>query len=147
MINNLFIYKGSLDTFKIYKDWENLAKVNNFGAFSLFVGIVRDENKITALSFDIYMPILQTWFDEWENRAKARNAVILMAHSNGDVKVGESSYMCGIISSNRKAALEFYEDFIEDFKANAPIWKYDIVNGERIYAKQRSKKLQGAGIL
>ncbi|MBU2657769.1 molybdenum cofactor biosynthesis protein MoaE, partial [Campylobacter coli] len=28
-----------------------------------------------------------------------------------------------------------------------PIWKYDVINKERIYAKERSTKLCGAGLL
>lgn len=147
MKNNLSIYKGALETSKIYALWEKEARENNCGAFSLFVGIVRAENNITHLSFDIYMPILQSWFDKWQEIAESKNAKIYMAHSNGDVKVGESSYMCAIISRDRKAALELYEKFIEDFKHNAPIWKYDIINDERIYALNRSKKIKGAGIL
>ena len=38
-------------------------------------------------------------------------------------------------------------DFVEDFKANAPIWKYDLKNAQRIYAKDRSQAINGAGIL
>jgi molybdopterin synthase catalytic subunit len=44
-------------------------------------------------------------------------------------------------------ALELIDDFVEDFKANAPIWKYDVRDGERIYAEDRSTPMEGAGIL
>ncbi len=147
MIEKLQIHKGALNTIDIIAIWENEAKIKNCGAFSLFIGIVRNENNISALSFDIYMPLLQLWFDKWQNKAKNQHATIYMAHSIGDVEIGKSSYMCAIISPNRKASLSLYEDFIEDFKHNAPIWKYDIINGERIYNIERSKKIQGAGIL
>ncbi|RAX54739.1 molybdenum cofactor biosynthesis protein MoaE [Helicobacter sp. 16-1353] len=147
MKNNLSIYKGALETLKIYALWEKEVKLNNCGAFCVFTGIVRSENGISGLSFDIYMPILQLWFNNWQKKAESKNARIFMAHSNGDVKVGESSYMCAIVSPNRKSALELYESFIEDFKSNAPIWKYDIIDNQRIYAKDRSKPINGAGIL
>jgi molybdopterin synthase catalytic subunit len=39
------------------------------------------------------------------------------------------------------------EQFVEDFKANAPIWKYDLKEGERIYARARSHKIEGSGLL
>ena len=39
------------------------------------------------------------------------------------------------------------DEFVEDFKANAPIWKYDVKNGERIYAADRSTPMHGAGLL
>jgi molybdopterin synthase catalytic subunit len=44
-------------------------------------------------------------------------------------------------------ALELIEEFVEDFKANAPIWKYDVINGKRIYAEDRSMPMDGAGLL
>lgn len=144
----LELYQGALPTHTIYASWESFAKERNAGALSIFTGIVRAENNISALSFDIYEPLLQKWFMQWQERAHNHyNTYICMAHSRGDVLCGQSSFMCGIISSQRKGALGIYEDFIEDFKANAPIWKYDIINNQRIYAKERSKPLQGSGIL
>ncbi|MDD2699548.1 MAG: molybdenum cofactor biosynthesis protein MoaE, partial [Arcobacteraceae bacterium] len=44
-------------------------------------------------------------------------------------------------------ALELIDEFVEDFKASAPIWKYDIINQKRVYALDRSTKIDGAGIL
>lgn len=148
-VQNLWIKNGAIDTNEMLELWEKIARKRNFGAVSLFVGIVRAENEISALSFDIYLPLLESWLNSWQKKAQKiePNLQILMAHSNGDVNVGESSFMCGILSVKRKDALAIYDEFIEDFKANAPIWKYDIKNGARIYAQDRSKKLRGAGIL
>ena len=148
-LQNLWIKNGAINTNEMLKLWENIALNRNFGAVSIFIGIVRAESKITALSFDIYLPLLKSWLNAWQKRAQIiePNLLILMAHSRGDVSVGKSSFMCGILSKNRKGALAIYDEFIEDFKANAPIWKYDIKNGTRIYAQDRSKKLRGAGIL
>ncbi|MGX3009992.1 molybdopterin synthase catalytic subunit [Helicobacter sp. 23-1044] len=148
-MENLIIVDSALDTNTILAQWQEVAKAQNFGAVAVFIGVVRAENGISALSFDIYMPLLKSWVDSWQIRAQSaeKNLQILMAHSKGDVSVGESSFMCAILSRNRKAALAIYDEFIEDFKANAPIWKYDIKDGARIYAKDRSKKLRGAGIL
>lgn len=72
---------------------------------------------------------------------------LLFAHSIGDVVVHESSYFAGILSKQRKLGLKLLNEFVEDFKASAPIWKYDVINKERIYAKERSTKLCGAGLL
>lgn len=70
-----------------------------------------------------------------------------MAHSRGDVLNHESSYIAGVCSPKRRVALEMIDEFVEDFKASAPIWKYDILNGKRVYAEDRSTPIQGAGIL
>lgn len=141
------IYSGNLDANKITARWYDEFKDKNCGAFITFVGIVREEDGITALSFDIYEPILKKWLDGWKQKAAKENAFVLFAHSKDDVLVHECSYIAGIVSPQRKTALRLIDEFVEDFKANAPIWKYDVKNGERFYAKERSHVITGAGIL
>ena len=108
---------------------------------------MRDENGIEGLSFDIYEPILNSWFKEWQKKVEEQDVVLLMAHSLGDVANHHSSYIAGVVSPKRRVALEIVDEFVEDFKQKAPIWKYDIVNGKRVYAKERSYKLPGFGLL
>lgn len=141
------IHNGALDVANILKAWYEEDAKRNCGAFIPFVGTVRDEDDIDGLSFDIYEPILATWYEEWKDRAAKKGAFIKMAHSKGDVKLHESSYIAAVFSPKRKVALELIVDFVEDFKANAPIWKYDLKNGKRVYAQDRSHKLQGSGLL
>ncbi|BDB66546.1 molybdopterin synthase catalytic subunit [Helicobacter cinaedi] len=160
----LSLYHGALPTGELYTQWEAIAQSKNCGAVSIFSGVVRKEqsleshlessldsnlksNDVEALSFDIYKPLLEKWFNSWQEKAHNMGAYVCMAHSIGDVPCGKSSFMCGIISSHRKVALSLYAELIEDFKANAPIWKYDVINHKRIYAKERSKALKGSGIL
>lgn len=141
------IHNGALNVVKLYTKWYVKYEKDNFGAFVNFTGIVRSEDDIDGLSFDLYEPILNKWFDEWQKKANEVNAKILMAHSRGDVFLHESSYMCVVMSPKRKIALKLINDFVEDFKDSAPIWKYDMKNTEKIYAKERSTKIDGAGLL
>lgn len=141
------IYNGSLEVEVIFNQWYNEEKESNYGANVSFVGVVRAEDEIEALSFDIYEPILFEWFNQWQEKAKQLGAKIKMAHSLGDVRVHTSSFMCAIFSPKRRVALELIDVFVEDFKANAPIWKYDIIGGKRVYAQKRSTPMSGAGIL
>ena len=141
------LYKGNLDIAKIYSRWYDYAKDQNCGALITFCGIVRAEEDIEALSFDIYQPLLKTWFEEWQKRVEKDKIKLMFAHSIGAVKIHQSSYLAGVLSKQRKLGLQLINDFVEDFKANAPIWKYDIIKGQKIYAKERSCKLRGAGIL
>ncbi len=143
----LSIYDGSLPVEEILNSWYREYREKNFGAFINFVGIVRDEDGIEGLSFDIYEPILRDWFKEWQNRAKSKGALLLMAHSRGDVLVHQSSYISAVLSPKRRVALELIDEFVEDFKASAPIWKYDLIDGKRVYAKERSMPLKGSGLL
>jgi len=143
----LELYNGPLNVEEISNRWYREVLKLNYGAFITFVGIIREENGIEALSFDIYEPILKSWFENWQERAKERGALVFMAHSIGDVKISQSSYISAVASPKRRVALELIDEFVEDFKANAPIWKYDVINGQRVYAKDRSTPMREAGIL
>ncbi|UTJ06058.1 molybdopterin synthase catalytic subunit [Arcobacter roscoffensis] len=147
MDDKLILCEGALNVNDINAKWFNEFKESNYGAIITFVGVVRDENSIDGLSFDIYEPILKSWFEAWQKKANEKNAVVLMAHSKGDVLNHESSYIAAVCSPKRRVALEMIDEFVEDFKAQAPIWKYDILNGQRVYAKDRSTAINGAGIL
>jgi len=143
----LEIFNGSLNVKKIQNSWFDSVKDKNHGALTVFIGIVRDEDEIDGLSFDIYEPILKKWFDEWQKIASKNSAKIFMAHARGDVFLHESSFMCAISSPKRRVALELLDDFVEDFKANAPIWKYDIRENKRIFVMDRGQKLPNSGVL
>jgi len=141
------LYNGSLDVKEIFGRWLDEEAESNYGAYIPFVGTIRAEDGIEALSFDIYEPVLKAWFDAWQQKANKRGAVVKMAHAIGDVPVHTSSYVAAVFSPKRRVALELIEEFVEDFKANAPIWKYDVKNGKRIYAEDRSTPMDGAGLL
>lgn len=143
----LKIYDGALDVPSILQSWYITESQNNYGAFIPFVGTIRDEDGIDGLSFDIYEPLLVKWFISWQEKAKTKNAIIKMAHSRGDVLIHESSYIACIFAPKRRVALELIDAFVEDFKAYAPIWKYDLKDSKRIYALERSTPIKGSGLL
>jgi molybdopterin synthase catalytic subunit len=143
----LELYDGPLNVPEILTRWYAQESESNYGAYIPFVGTVRAEDSIEGLSFDVYEPILSSWFNTWVSKVAPLGATLKMAHSRGDVLVHESSYIAAVFSPKRRVALETIEQFVEDFKASAPIWKYDLVNGERIYARERSTAIAGAGLL
>jgi len=63
------LHNGPLDVKEIFGRWLDEHQQSNYGAFIPFVGIIREEGGIEALSFDIYEPILRSWFDAWQIRA------------------------------------------------------------------------------
>lgn len=141
------LFQTALPVDELFNKWKQEAIARNCGAFCVFDGIVRSEHSISALYFEIYEPILKLWFEAWQQKAIKENAKICMAHSIGEVKIGKSSFACAILARERKIANKFYWQFIEDFKMNAPIWKYDVIDSKKIYASARSKEIDGAGIL
>jgi molybdopterin synthase catalytic subunit len=143
----LSLYNGPLNVPQILQDWYEEEAKSNYGAYIPFIGTVRSEDDIDGLSFDIYEPILENWFSAWQTKANERGAIVKMAHSRGDVMLHESSYIAAVFSPKRRVALELIDEFVEDFKASAPIWKYDLKEGKRIYALERSTAIQGSGLL
>lgn len=143
----LELFDGKVPVEETLARWYKDEKSKNYGAFIPFIGTIRDEDGISGLSFDIYEPILNSWFDAWQKKAADKGAWLKMAHSKGDVFLHESSYIAAVFSPKRRVALEMIDEFVEDFKASAPIWKYDLIKGERIYAKDRSTAIKGSGVL
>ncbi|BDY12829.1 molybdopterin synthase catalytic subunit [Hydrogenimonas cancrithermarum] len=143
----VLIYKGPIDVEELLSRWYDAEHDKNFGAMVSFVGTIREEGGIEALSFDIYRPVLEQWFGRWKEKLAKEGALLAMAHSEGDVPVHKSSFACAIFSPKRRVALEMLDAFVEDFKANAPIWKYDVIDGKRIYAEKRSTPMNGSGLL
>ncbi|MDR2638493.1 MAG: molybdenum cofactor biosynthesis protein MoaE [Helicobacteraceae bacterium] len=141
------IFEGGLNIASLLEKWRAAVDGGGFGAFVCFVGTVREEHNIKALSFDIYEPLLAKWFERWRAEARSKGAVLFMAHARGEVKIGESSFAAAIASPKRRAALELIDRFVEDFKQNAPIWKYDIVGAKRVFASDRAFALPHSGIL
>ncbi|CAA6818753.1 MAG: Molybdenum cofactor biosynthesis protein MoaE [uncultured Sulfurovum sp.] len=147
VVDSLELYQGSLEVERIFTKWLEEEADSNYGAYIPFIGTIRAEDEIEALSFDIYEPVLQKWFSDWEEKAAQRGAKVKMAHAIGDVPVHTSSYISAVFSPKRRVALELIDEFVEDFKANAPIWKYDVKEGKRIYAADRSTPMNGSGLL
>ncbi|WP_456404785.1 molybdopterin synthase catalytic subunit [Hydrogenimonas sp.] len=143
----LKIYDGPVDVAELLTEWYGEKREENYGAMVTFVGTVREEGGIDGLSFDIYRPLLERWYGAWRDRLAEEGALLEMAHSEGDVPVHTSSFACAIFSPKRRVALTMLDAFVEDFKANAPIWKYDLKEGRRLYAAERSTPMSGSGLL
>lgn len=143
----LELFDGAIDTQRFNDACNQRAKELNMGAVASFIGVIRQEGSVEVLSFDIHEPLLRSWLQGWESALKERQREVLMYHSKGDVPFGTSSFACAILSRNRKGVFADLEAFVEDFKASAPIWKYDLVAGERVYAKERSSALKHSGLL
>ena len=143
----LKLYKGKVEVEEFFKVAYNENRFSGFGAFNSFIGIVREENGISGLYFEIYKPLLDNWFNKWQEEAKKKEAKIYMAHTDGLAKVGESSFCAFVFSRHRDVSFDLLKDFVEDFKKNAPIWKYDYIGGKKVFAMDRAKEVDNSGIL
>ena len=64
----LELHDGDLPVEQITNKWYDNFRLSNYGAIITFVGVVRDEDNIDGLSFDIYEPILNSWFNDWQEK-------------------------------------------------------------------------------
>lgn len=138
------LFNGGVPVVEVLERWLEQERGNRWGAMLPFVGIVRPDQGIEGLYFELYAPLLVEWFSRWE---RVEGVKIYFAHSFGEVPVGESSFVAAVFSTHREEGFRYLREFVEDFKAKAPIWKYDLKNGEKIFLKERGKPLPGAGIL
>ncbi|MDE7317283.1 MAG: molybdenum cofactor biosynthesis protein MoaE [Helicobacter sp.] len=147
--SELLIMDGNLPLKTLYARYNRLAKANNKGAVAHFTGFVRQEgemNKTDGLVFELYEPLLVQWFSAHKERLESDNVFVCMAHSRGFVPVGKSSFSVCLIAKQRASVLNELANFVEDFKQNAPIWKYDSIAGQQIFERTRAKPLQGSGL-
>ncbi len=64
---------------------------------------------------NIYEPILNSRFNSWQEKAKEKNAIVLMAHSRGDVLNYTSSYIAAVCSSKRISKIEVLKCLLQDY--------------------------------
>lgn len=136
------IYKNAIPVMDVMHEWYK--ESYGYGAMIPFIGVVRADDSIEALRFDLHETMLNGWFSRHKHQSDTK---ILMAHSKGDVKVGQTSFMAAVFSKHREEGFGEIEKFVEAFKAHAPIWKFDVIEGQAHYAKDRSKPLPNSGIL
>ena len=104
------IFKGGVPVIETLERWYEEFKLEGFGAMIPFIGIVRPDGGIEGLSFDLYLPMLNEWFKKWE---ELKDAKIIMAHSFGDVMVGESSFLCAVFTKHRREGFKYLEELVE----------------------------------
>ena len=63
----LEVFKGGVPVIHTLERWYEEFKLDGFGAMIPFIGIVRPDNGIEGLSFDLYLPMLNEWFKKWQN--------------------------------------------------------------------------------
>lgn len=147
--SELLIMDGNLPLKTLYARYNRLAKANNNGAVVHFTGFVRQEGEMCqddGLYFELYEPLLVQWFSKHKERLESQEVLVCMAHSRGFVPIGKSSFSVCLIAKQRASVLGELANFVEDFKQNAPIWKYDSINGKHIFERARAKPLHGSGL-
>ena len=98
------------------------------GALVQFIGVVRDDDDLTALELEHYPAMTEKSLTDLAQQAKERWDIIDLAivHRVGRLNVGDQIMMVAVSAPHRRAAFEAC-DFLMDFlKSRAPFWKREI---------------------
>lgn len=121
------------------------------GAISMFIGTTRNNfegKKVVQLEYEAYVPMAELEMKKICNNIRAKwPAVrhICIQHRLGVVPVTEASVIVGISSPHRVESLEAVRFCIDTLKANVPIWKKEVYEGEEASWKQNKECLWSTG--
>jgi molybdopterin synthase catalytic subunit len=104
------------------------------GAFSTFIGTVRDRNRgqrVQRLEYEAYAPLAVRTFEQIRDEAAALwpSVVLGIHHRTGTLQIGEASVVIVAASAHRAQACAASRYAIERIKQIAPIWKHEYIEG------------------
>jgi molybdopterin synthase catalytic subunit len=100
---------------------------NDIGAVASFVGVVRGDDGLTALTLEHYPAMTEAEIAKLADEARTRWPLggITVIHRIGRLAAGERVVLVAVASSHRKAAFEACEFLMDYLKTRAPFWKQE----------------------
>ena len=101
------------------------------GAMSLFVGVVRDENRgrrVAHLEYEAYEEMALPLLEEIGAETARLFAVtdVRLVHRLGRIEIGEASVAVSVSSPHRAEAFAACRAMIDRLKQRVPIWKKEV---------------------
>jgi molybdopterin synthase catalytic subunit len=97
------------------------------GAIASFVGLVRGDNGLIAMTLDHYPGMCESEIAAHVAEARSRWPIIALriVHRVGRLTPGERIVFVGVASSHRTAAFQAAEFLMDYLKTRAPFWKLE----------------------
>jgi molybdopterin synthase catalytic subunit len=97
------------------------------GAIASFIGLVRADNKMQAMTLDHYPGFVEREIGAHVAEAKGRWPLlgVRVVHRVGRLTPGERIVFVGVASSHRQAAFAAAEFLMDYLKTRAPFWKLE----------------------
>ena len=115
-----------------------LRKLNkdNTGAIVTFTGTVREKSDnvtVRALQYEAYREMAESVIINILTDSLKKFALVdaVVLHRIGHLGIGEASIAIAVSAQHRREAFEGCSEILERIKAEAPIWKKDIIDEER----------------
>jgi molybdopterin synthase catalytic subunit len=101
------------------------------GAAASFVGIVRGEGRVDALTLDHYPGFTEKQIASIVGRLidRHRLAAAVVVHRYGTMKAGDTILFAATAAPRRRAALDALDQLVEQLKTDAPFWKKELRGG------------------
>jgi len=108
------------------------------GAVSLFVGIVRDNNRgrrVLHLEYEAYAEMAEVEMRKLADEAAARFEIsaVALVHRTGRLEIGEASVAVAVAAAHRAAACDACRFVIDTLKRTVPIWKKEFFEGGQVW--------------
>lgn len=112
-----------------------LKKLNpgNTGAIVTFIGTVREKSgdiTVTALEYEAYIEMAESTMVNILSGSIKKFALIdaIAVHRIGRLGIGEASIAIAVSAQHRKEGFDGCSEILNRIKAEAPIWKKDIID-------------------
>ena len=135
---NDFLYQGPIKHSDIINVYSELEKDAEVGAFSSFYGRVRSDKIngnlfVEGIDYSAYSEMAKKRFVSIikDCNAKYKTEKIIIWHSVGFVRAGETSLLIAVSSKHRKDALAAVEFLVTCCKYHVPIWKKEILSNNQ----------------
>ncbi len=122
------------------------ADQTNVGAVASFVGLVRGDDDLTALTLEHYPGMTEREIAGHVDEAAKRWPLmgITIIHRVGTLKPGERIVLVAVSSSHRAAAFAACEFLMDYLKTRAPFWKREDRDGKTHWVEARSSDDEAA---
>lgn len=134
------------DDFDIAAELDALALNTDAGAVASFIGRVRREGDLSALTLEHYPKMTEAEIARLVAEAQNRWPLLAVTvlHRVGRLEPGARIVLVAVASAHRKAAFEACEFLIDYLKTQAPFWKEESRGNERHWVAARQSDDQAA---
>jgi len=114
---------------------------SNPGAVASFVGLVRADDDLTAMTLEHYPKFAEAEIEAHIAQAKRRWPLLAVrvVHRVGQLKPGERIVFVGVASAHRQAAFEACQFLMDYLKTRAPFWKLEQRGGVASWVEAKSE--------
>ncbi|NPB04809.1 MAG: molybdenum cofactor biosynthesis protein MoaE [Aquificae bacterium] len=98
------------------------------GGVVFFVGRPRDDGNLRGLYYEVYAEMALKELKKIREEALRRFPVreVFIYHAEGEVPVGEVSFLVAVCAAHRAEAFECCRWVVDEVKRRAPIWKKEL---------------------